>query len=200
MKWANKGGIRVLPRLCLLCAAHCLCAGSVILILTNSLASLYCIVVFVPDSQFVCRTCVSAAGIPPVLCRLTWEQPLLEGRLVHCLSSIYFLTGSSVMLMVVRVSHGLASELLLARLGHKPDIKSLDMHLRNWWFINLCSSQSWRSATILIHVGFIELISASLSGECKFVPTFLLLWAPAEHSLLVGSHDKQLSVKGNVIH
>lgn len=55
----------------------------------------------------------------------------MEGTLVPCLSSIYFLTGSSVMLMVVRVSHGRASELLLARLGHEPDIKSLDMHSRN---------------------------------------------------------------------
>lgn len=54
-------------------------------------------------------------GDLPILCWLTWEQTLLEGRLVHCLSSIYFLTGSSV--MVVHVSHGLASEraeLLLA--------------------------------------------------------------------------------------
>ena len=42
-------------------------------------------------------------------------------------------------------------------LGHKPDIKSLDMHSWNW-FISLCSSQLWGNSTILIHSGFIELI------------------------------------------
>lgn len=62
---------------------------------------------------------------------------------MHSYSCIYFLTGSSVMVTVVHVSHGLASEQpqrvtlgpasdwtrdLSGCLGHKPDIKSLDMH------------------------------------------------------------------------
>lgn len=38
----------------------------------------------------------------------TKEQTLQEGRLLHCLSGIYFLTGSPA--TVLHVSHGLASE------------------------------------------------------------------------------------------
>lgn len=72
---------------------------------------------------------------------------------MHSYSCIYFLTGSAVMVTVVRVSHGLASEQpqrvtlgpasnwtrdLSGCLGHKPEIKSLDMHSQNWCFISFC--------------------------------------------------------------
>lgn len=74
---------------------------------------------------------------------------------MHSYSCIYFLTGSSVMVTVVRVSHGLASEQpqrvtlgpasnwtrdLSGCLGHKPEIKSLVMHSQNWCFISFCLS------------------------------------------------------------
>lgn len=90
----------------------------------------------------------------PVLWRFTWDQTLLEGVcvLVRSYSCTYFLTGSSVTVTVVRVSHGPDSEPpqrvtlgpawswtrdLSGSGGHKPDIKPLDMHSPNLEFIGL---------------------------------------------------------------
>lgn len=49
-------------------------------------------------------------------------------------------------------------------------------------------------------LGLLSLSEFFLSSECKFVPTFLFLWATAERSALVRSHGKHLDVKGNAIH
>lgn len=73
--------------------------------------------VFITMFKYSCwlKMCLRSDGFVllnryfPVLWRFTWEQTLLEGVcvLVHC---TYFLTGSSVTMMVVHVSHGPDSE------------------------------------------------------------------------------------------
>lgn len=49
-------------------------------------------------------------------------------------------------------------------------------------------------------LGLLSLSEFLLISECKFVPTFLFLWATAEPSALVRSHGKQLDVKADAIH
>lgn len=89
------------------------------------------------------------------------------------LSSIYFLTGSS--LTAVHVSHGLASERarsLSACFRSQAGYQTFGHAFMKWNFSAL--SQLWGNATILIHAVFTELIGGSLcwfscsSGACWY--------------------------------
>lgn len=128
------------------------------------------------------RSCVSVYQLL-VLWRFTWDQTLLESVLVHSYSCIYFLTGSSVMMMVVHVSHGLAPEQprrvtlglvsgwtreMSGRLGHKPDIKSLDMLSL---LVCIYLLQLWRNSRVWVQV---HVVRSGLLTQLLISTTFCM--------------------------